>query len=416
MKSVIATGALVATLGAAPQPLTFADTIRRVTTEGFDYRIALAMASAADADARGKLGPTRPSIGVSATAIDWNEPQLGSPISKQLYVLAKASIPLVVPAAASAARAAALTAIGAGTTGDAGNARDDAALVAARAYRRAQLAQAILDVRHVAVDDQREHVRRTDQQIAAGKLPRYVGSRDRAQAALAEQAEEDAAAERDEALTDLAALLVMPLDSPIAISEPLMPFDVTGERDTFLKRADIQRADILAAVARRRAAEASVTAARFAFSPVLSFNAESYNGTSAPNVGRAGGLASLNASVPIVDGGSRRADIAKATAELEQTRIAESRTRLYAQRDVADAWRELVAARANIASAGAALRNSREQLRIARLRERAGKAIDLEILDALSLAASAREGQARAIARLDVAASVLRRTAAEPQI
>ena len=75
-----------------------------------------------------------------------------------------------------------------------------------------------------------------------------------------------------------------------------------------------------------------------------------------------------------------------------------------------------MAARVNIASADAAARNAADQLRIARLRERAGKAIDVEILDALAIAASAREGRARAIARLDVAASVLRRAAGEPQI
>ncbi|GAC1567203.1 MAG: hypothetical protein NVS2B3_04150 [Vulcanimicrobiaceae bacterium] len=415
MVAVVAVVALIATLGAAPQPLTFADAIRRATTDGFDYRTALAVATAADADARGKLAPTRPSIGLAGTAIDWNQPQLGFPVSKQLYVSAKASIPLVVPAARAAARAADLTATGAGATGDVANVRDDVALAAARAYRRAQLAQAVLDARDVAVVDQRDHVRRTGEGIAAGKMPRYVGSRDRAQLALAEQAREDAAAERDEALADLGALLAMPLDAPIAIADPLAVDDVPGDRETYLRRADIERADILAAIARRRAAEQSVAAARSAYFPVASLNAESYDGFSSPNVGHGGGLVSLNASVALVDGGLRRADIARATAELEQMQIAESRTRRYAQRDVADAWRELVAARIAVANARTALQTAGEQLRVARLRERAGKAIDLEILDALSLAASAREGRARAIARLDVAASVLRRAAGDPQ-
>ena len=149
---------------------------------------------------------------------------------------------------------------------------------------------------------------------------------------------------------------------------------------------------------------------------MLAFDAESYNGTSSPNVGRGGGAVSLNATVPVVDGGLRRADIEKATAQLDQARIAEDRARLYAQRDVADAWRELRAARVNVVSAAAMLHNANEQFRVARLRERAGKAIDLEILDTLSVAASAREERARATARLDVAVSVLRRAAGDPQI
>lgn len=416
MKNVFAVGALLALLGAAPMPLTLADAVERATTDGFDYRTALATAAEADADARLKAAPTRPSIGIAGTAIDWNQPQLGFPVSKQLYVSAKASVPIVVPAAAAAARAAALSAFGAGTTGDAGNVRDDAALAAVRAYRRAQLAQAVLEARRVAVNDQRDHVRRTDEQIAAGRVPRYIGARDRAQLALAEQATEDAAAERDEALSDLSALLALPVDTPLSLVTPLLPIDVTSDRDAFLQRALLQRSDIVAAHARRLAAEQSVVSARAQYSPVFAFNAESYNGTSAPRVGRGGGLISFNASVPVVDGGSRHADIAYASARVVQARVAEERSRSYAERDVADAWRELAAARIGIVSASATLRNASEQLRVAQVRERAGKAIDLEILDALSVAASAREGEAHAIARLDVAVASLRRAAGDPQI
>lgn len=47
MKPLIAILALVATVGAAPQSLTFADAVRRVTTDGFDYRTAIAMATVA---------------------------------------------------------------------------------------------------------------------------------------------------------------------------------------------------------------------------------------------------------------------------------------------------------------------------------------------------------------------------------
>ena len=416
MRSLLALPALVALIGASPIPLSFADAVNRVTSDGFDARTAVTVAAEADADARAKAAPTRPSLGVAATAIDWNQPQLGFPVSRQLYISAKASVPLLEPAAVAAARAAKFEARGAGNTGDVANVRDDAALAAARAYRRAQLAQAILDARHVAVDDQREHVRRTEQQIAVGKLPRYVGARDRAQLALAQQAEEDAAAERDESLDDLAALLALPVDARIAISDSLEPVDVTSDRATYLKRADVQRADVIAADARARAAREMLASARAAFSPIVSFNAESYNGTSSPNVGRGGGLVSLNASVPIVDGGSRRADIAKAAAAFERARIAIERTKRYAERDVDDAWRELQAARANVTTAAVANRNATEQLRIARIRESAGKAIDLEVLDALSLAATAREGTAQAIARLDIATSVLRRAAGDPQI
>lgn len=415
MRRLIAAGSLIALLGVAPTPLTLADAVQRVTSDGFDYRVAKTAAAQADAEARAKAAGTRASLGVSGTAIDENLPQFGFPVSRQMYVSATASVPITAPVAAAAARAAGFVAAGAGATGDLANARDDAALAATRAYRRAQLAQAILEARHIAVDDQRRHVQRTDQQIAAGRMPRYVGARDRAQLALGEQAEEDAAAERDEALNDLAALLALPVDEPIAVAEPLAPIDVAEERETFLKRAPFQRADVAAARTRRLAAEQTVVSFRAAFSPMLSLNAQSYNGTSSPNLGRAGGSISLNASLPIVDGGSRRADIASASAQLEQARITEQRASLYAQRDVANAWRELEAARVNLATSEVTLRNANEQLRVARLRERAGKAIDLEVLDALAVTGNAREGRARSLARLDIAVAVLRRAAGDSQ-
>lgn len=415
MKRVLAIAGLLALLGAGPTPLTFADAVQRVTTDGFDYRLAVTMAAQADAAARSKAAPTRPSLGITGTAVSENLPQFGMPVSRQVYVSATASVPILAPAAAAAARAATYLASGAGLTGDLANARDDAALAAARAYRRAQLAQAILDARRIAVDDQRQHVERTDQQIAAGRTPRYLASRDRAQLALAEQAEEDAAAERDQALNDLAALLALPIDAPIALVEPLGPIDFTADREAYLKRALLQRADVSAAHDRRLAAEQTVAAYRAAFSPTLALNAQSYNGGSTPYLGHGGASLSLNASLPIVDGGSRHADIANAAAQLNQARIAEERTASYAERDVADAWRELEAARNNVARSESTLHNADEQLRVARLRERAGKAIDLEVLDALALTASAREERARSIARFDVAVAVLHRAAGDSQ-
>jgi outer membrane protein TolC len=415
MKRVLVVTGLFALLGVGPTPLTFADAVQRVMTDGFDYRLAVTMAAAADAGARSKAAPTRSSLAVAGTAVDENLPQLGMPVSRQVYVSATASVPILAPAAVAAARAARYLAAGAGPTGDLANARDDAALAAARAYRRAQLGQAILEARHTAVDDQRQHVEQTDQQIAAGRTPRYLAARDRAQLALADQAEEDAAAERDEALNDLATLLALPVDTPIALVEPLGPIEFTADRDAYLKRALLQRADVAAAHARRLAAEQTVTAYRAAFSPTLALNAQSYNGASTPYLGHGGASISLNASLPIVDGGSRHADIADAAAQLDQARITDTRTQAYAERDVADAWRELQAARDNVARSEATLHNADEQLRVARLRERAGKAIDLEVLDALALTASAREERARSIARFDVAVAVLRRAAGDAQ-
>ena len=64
-------------------------------------------------------------------------------------------------------------------------------------------------------------------------------------------------------------------------------------------------------------------------------------------------------------------------------------------------------------TAAAAQADADEQLRVAQLREEAGKAIELEVLDALAVAASAREGALRAMARYDNAVAAVQHAAGD---
>src|SRR5450759_190412 len=103
MKRVLAVTGLFALLGVGPTPLTFADAVQRVTTDGFDYRLAVTMAAAADASARSKAAPTRSSLAGAGTAVYEILPQVVMPFSRQVYVSATASVPILAPAAAAAA-------------------------------------------------------------------------------------------------------------------------------------------------------------------------------------------------------------------------------------------------------------------------------------------------------------------------
>jgi len=388
---------------------TLGQAVARARAAGFDVRIAQADAAIASSDSASSRAALRPQLSFNVNALAANEPQLGMPIARQAYGAAALSIPLYSPSNALATRAADITSTAARTAASA--AANDAAFTATQAYRRIQLADAIVISRHAAVTAQESHLHVTEQRVTAGKSARYLLARDRAALAVAQQAEEDAASERDQAANDLAALLDL-ATAPVSV-EPLERGVLSDSRDAVLARALRQTPALVAAEQRLSAAEVGLAAARSAYRPSATLTAQSYNGASSPALGRSGGQIEVTASLPVVDGGSRSAAVAKAQAQCDRAAAARDQIRAVAARDVANAWREYEAASRNTATATGALADAEEQFRVASLRESAGKAIATEVLDALALAASARETVARSVARLDIAIAAIHHAAGD---
>jgi outer membrane protein TolC len=389
--------------------LTLAQAVERVRSAGFDVRMANADARLAAADAAAAGAALRPQIGISGNVLDANEPQLGMPVARQAYAAATLAIPLSTSAGALNARAARQTARSAQTAVFATT--NDAVFATVQAYRKVQLADAVVVARQAAVADQTSHLRVTQERIAAGKVARYLALRDRAALASAQQALEDAASERDQAAYDLAALLDTAED-PVAV-EPLVQAALNDTRDAAVARALRQRPSLLAAEQRLEAAQTGIAAARSAYRPTTMLTAQSYNGGSSPSLGRSGGQVQLTASLPLVDGGSRTAAVAKAQAQYDRASAARDQARAEVLRDVARAWREYEAATRNLATAAAVQADAQEQLRLATLRQTAGKAIETEVLDALSGAANARETVIRSVGRYDIAIAAIHHAAGD---
>jgi outer membrane protein TolC len=405
------TGIAVAGPLIVKEPLTLAQAVSRVREAGFDVRIASAEAAMASADAATSRANLSPQLSLSGTAMSANLPQLGMPIARQVYGSANLSVPIVAIAALNAARAARASGLAASEAAD--MARADAVFIAVQAYRRAQLASAVLDARHAAVLDQQTHLHLTELKVEAGKAAPFLSARDRAAVASAMQMEENAAAERDEALNDLQALLDLSPDAPLAIAEILAPVAFSASREAMLSRALSQSPAVHAARDRMMAAQRSVAAAQSAFYPTATLNAQSYNGSSNPYLGSTGGQVGVTVTLPISDGGAHTAALAKARAQYDRASAVYDQTRANVQRDLSDAWRELQAAQRNMTTAAAAQVDANEQLRVAQLREQAGKAIELEVLDALAVAAAARESDLRATARYDNAVAAVHHAAGD---
>ena len=392
-----------------PPLLTLDQALMRVRSAGFDIRMARADAASARADAGVAGAALRPQVGITANYLAGNEPQLGLPIARQAYGAATLSIPLFTPSNALAARSAAETARAAESMVDAST--NDAVFAAIAAYRRIQLADAIVFSRTAALNDQAAQLHLTEQRVAVGKSARFAALRSRATVASAQQALEDARSERDQAAFDLAA--VLDLDRPDFTVDSLARIPFSETRRAVLDRALARRPGILAAEQRITALESSIAATRAAYTPSATLTAQTYNGRSVPNLGANGGQVQLTFALPVLDGSARHSTQSKVQAEFDKAIVARDQIRATTKRDVADAWREFEAATRNLSTATAGQVDAEEQLRLSFLRRQAGKAIETETLDALAMTASAREAVVRSLARYDIAVSAVQHAAGD---
>ncbi len=380
-------------------PLTLNQAVARTRDAGFDVRLAQADAETARAQARSARGRILPQIDISGTVLKADLPQLGMPVARQTYFSGTASVPILAVSQWFTAQAAGIA--GSGSEISVSEARNDAAYAVIQIYHRAQLADALVGARNIGLQAQQSHLHLTELRVAAGKSPRYLLARDRAALAGAQQELEDASAQRDQALNDLKATLDYDMNSQIGLTDTLNVEEFRLTQSAALVRAQTLRPAVLAAQRQLAAAQTRVRAARAQYIPTITGSVQTYSGSSSPALGDTGYQVGVTANLPIIDGGTRSAAISQALADIHRTQTQYDELRLFAQRDVLNAYRELQAASINLQTARAALTDAQEQLRIAQLREASGKGINLEVLDALTVAANARENILGAMTRYD---------------
>ncbi len=379
-------------------PLGESQVIARARTS-FEARLATLGAEYAAERARSERSSALPQVSVSETTMKSTLTQLGMPAARQTYASLNVSLPLFSPQAWAATRAAGSSAFAARAT--AAMAVNQAVSEAVVAYDAAALARAVVGQRAIDLRDQRSHLAYTEERVRSGAEPRYLIARDEAALAQAEQSERDARADAVRAVHELEVLLNLDLASKpvLALNTPSPTFALNVA--ALERLAETQRPDVVAAERSVRAARQRVAAARDGFLPTIFATMQSYNGTSNPALGNAGAQIGVTATLPLFDGGSRGAAVRLAQLEYDRARIELARTKLRARADVLDASTDLKTARLNLATANSELRSAKIDMRVTNLRARAGKGIELEVLDALATLAGARETVLRATARYD---------------
>ena len=271
-------------------------------------------------------------------------------------------------------------------------------------YARALLGQARVETAQARLTAEDEQIRVTGERVTVGRMAPVDLHREQAEQADARQALLAAQNDAALALVDLKALLGLAQESVLTLADTLdtPPADMSPPPATVaeaVRVAQSRRPEVAAALARTAAAQASVASARGAYSPQVYAIAmgDAQFGVGSGHVGYTVGL---TASLPLLDGGQRQADVDAAAAQLRVAQTEADKARLQAARESAGAWLTLQTATAQIGAAQTGLAAAQESYDLATLRYNAGKSLTAERLDALAALTRARGTLAEAKAAL----------------
>lgn len=257
-----------------------------------------------------------------------------------------------------------------------------------------------------------EELRRTTQaRFDAGKEIRASVQRATAELADANRRLTTATSERRKALIELQAAVGDGFAEAFEVAGDLPSAQPISSLSWYIESAKTRRGRVLAALAAREATDGEIRAARGSLGPQIYAQVM---GDASNRPMMRGGTLGLTLSVPILDGGERRAELARAHAMRARADARVAAERIAAEKEVRTAWLDLEVADANAKSAESSVASAAEALETVRLRVEAGKAILLDELDAITVLTEARSELARstyerslALARLNRASGLL---------
>jgi len=170
----------------------------------------------------------------------------------------------------------------------------------------------------------------------------------------------------------------------------VIPDDFEGDIGALIEEARRLRPDLLAVAAQLRAAKASADAARAAGGPSISLNASSSQNSSAgisSNTNRVG----VTLSMPLFTGYATTYRIRAAEAQIDARNTQLERLRLQVALDVWVAYQNLITTTQSLRSTADLLDSAEQSERVALGRYKAGVGSMLDVLNAQSALASARQ-------------------------
>lgn len=292
--------------------------------------------------------------------------------------------------------------------------RAEVALRIREFYARALYGAELVKAHRARVEAAEAMVRNARAQVEAGKG--IEASVRRAEAELAEAQRELTMAENDrkKMLLDLLAEIGASMDTPVALTGSLTFVPPSRTLQESLAAADRTRGELLAARQRVRAAGGQVSSAEGALKPqVYGFAMGDAFAPKDMMGNNAGYTVGLTVSLPILDGGMRRSEVAAARAVREKAQAEADRWRLQVEKEVRQAWLDVETAAQNYRTAESALVAAQAAYDVTVVRVEAGKGILVEQLDALAALTRARANLAQALYEHQLALAKLSRAIGE---
>ena len=273
-------------------------------------------------------------------------------------------------------------------------------------YANAVRQEALVDVAQARLTAEDEQVRVTHEKVDAGRSAPVDLLRELAEQADAQQALLAARNGVGLALIALKTTLGVSQGSDLTLSDTLDSLTGTSPAPATLQdallQADAHRPELAAAQRQVEAAQAGVRAARGEYAPQV-YGVAMGDAMTGQGVGRVGYTVGLTASLPLYDGGQRRADEDGAKAKLDRARADALQARQTVDGQVASAWLTVQTAAAQVQAATVGVAAAQQSYTLAGLRYNAGKSVSAERLDALSALTRAQGAVAQAKADLVIA-------------
>lgn len=264
-----------------------------------------------------------------------------------------------------------------------------------QAYLQLLLAQENEAAARRAVEAAEESVRVARARLSAGAAAPFDVLQAEVSLASAQQALARAQTQVGTAQAALAALVNLPLETPIEPTDALQPRPVEGALGDAIQRALRQRPELEELRARAQAARASIELARSGGRPNVALAAQYDWSGPTSNLTNSWSV-TLAVTLSLYDGGITQQRVREAELRLEQLAALEAQTRQRVELEVRQAWLALQQASPELVAAQRAVDQAREALRIARVRFEAGVGTSLELVSAQAQLAQAEVGLAAA--------------------
>lgn len=269
----------------------------------------------------------------------------------------------------------------------------DLTLTVTESYGRVALSRKLVQAEEAKVASTEELVRTAQTQLEVGLGIEASVHRAQAELARANRGLTSARNEQAKAVLDLYMTMGVDLASSLDPSDDLRASPTTLTLAEYIQRSRERRGMLVAARARVQAAGSDVRVAEGQRLPHL-YGAVMGDVTNRRDMG--GLTAGLALSFPLFDGGRIRAEVAGAKAMKARAEADLKKVELEVEKEVRQAWLDLVTARANVTSAQSSVAAAQSAYEVISIRVSVGKSILVEQLDALEALMRAKSDLAQA--------------------